>query len=699
MQKPPGAVGPRSANGPPKPVKRRQKKQTQTGQAGGTTAREESAADEARGSDSDAADSSDDEGTEGYKKGGYHPVQIGDLYKDGRYKVIKKLGWGHFSTVWLVEDSQTGHTGALKVQKSASHYTEAARDEITLLTQIRDGDPSDSRHCVRLHDWFEHRGPHGLHICMVFEVLGDNLLSLIKAYSYRNIPLHLVKHIAKQVLISLDYIHRKLGIIHTDLKPENVMLTATVREPKQRPPSAASKPSDAAPNGHAANPEGHLATAAASGQALTKNQKKKLKKKLKKAGAGSQTTDSGQQPDASHTDSDGSCGTGLREKEMSTADGPAAAQLSSQTHRADSRLSANVRQQPQPNLDTEQPAPADPEALTAPEDAMSLEERVVAASAKVVDFGNACWVHKQFTSDIQTRQYRCPEVLLGAKYSTPADMWSLACMVFELATGDLLFDPRSGKDYDRDEDHLALFIELLGRMPRRVCSTGRYAKDYFNRHGELRHIKKLRFWPLERVLHEKYEFPQEEAELMADFLQPMLEYEPERRGTARDMLSHPWLKAPVSAPAGRRPSMASAATAAAPGAEQERTRRRPTHFDVEQTGSPTGPPPKRSRSPSPSPPPRAERREAAAQLRPSEQSTAEQESVDGPNTATTSPRNPSSLASSGVLLSPGSAAAEKVGASTVMVSKTDAASRPVTPEQKTRPGSAATSQGEEWQIL
>ncbi len=39
-----------------------------------------------------------------------------------------------------------------------------------------------------------------------------------------------------------------------------------------------------------------------------------------------------------------------------------------------------------------------------------LEERVLTASAKVVDFGNACWTHKQFTSDIQTRQYRCPEV-------------------------------------------------------------------------------------------------------------------------------------------------------------------------------------------------------------------------------------------------------------------------------------------------
>ena len=65
----------------------------------------------------------------------------------------------------------------------------------------------------------------------------------------------------------------------------------------------------------------------------------------------------------------------------------------------------------------------------------------------------------------------------------------------------------------RDEDHLALFIELLGHMPRRICCTGKYAKDYFNRHGELRHIKKLRFWPLSRVLQEKYEFPVKEVRL------------------------------------------------------------------------------------------------------------------------------------------------------------------------------------------
>ena len=93
-----------------------------------------------------------------------------------------------------------------------------------------------------------------------------------------------------------------------------------------------------------------------------------------------------------------------------------------------------------------------------------LEESRVA----IVDLGNACWTHKHFSDDIQTRQYRCPEVILGSDYDTSADMWSLACIIFELLTGDLLFDPRSGDGYERDEDHLAQCIELLGNFPRLI---------------------------------------------------------------------------------------------------------------------------------------------------------------------------------------------------------------------------------------
>lgn len=70
---------------------------------------------------------------------------------------------------------------------------------------------------------------------------------------------------------------------------------------------------------------------------------------------------------------------------------------------------------------------------------------------KIVDFGNACWAGKQFAEEIQTRQYRAPEVVLQAGYSFSVDMWSFACIAFELATGDMLFTPKEGPGFCEDE--------------------------------------------------------------------------------------------------------------------------------------------------------------------------------------------------------------------------------------------------------
>jgi serine/threonine-protein kinase SRPK3 len=59
-------------------------------------------------------------------------------------------------------------------------------------------------------------------------------------------------------------------------------------------------------------------------------------------------------------------------------------------------------------------------------DPAALAERI---TVKIADLGNACWTDHHFTDDIQTRQYRCPEVILGAKWGTSADVWSAACVV------------------------------------------------------------------------------------------------------------------------------------------------------------------------------------------------------------------------------------------------------------------------------
>jgi len=62
---------------------------------------------------------------------------------------------------------------------------------------------------------------------MVFEVMGVTLLEIIKRYNYKGIPLPLVRIITKQILIGLDFLHRICHIIHTDLKPENVLVCLT----------------------------------------------------------------------------------------------------------------------------------------------------------------------------------------------------------------------------------------------------------------------------------------------------------------------------------------------------------------------------------------------------------------------------------------------------------------------------------------
>ncbi|XP_057423562.1 uncharacterized protein LOC130717372 [Lotus japonicus] len=473
----------------------------------------------------EAADSSDftseDEGTEDYRRGGYHPVLIGDAFKAGRYVVQSKLGWGHFSTVWLAWDTHHSRYVALKVQKSAQHYTEAAMDEITILQQIAEGDPDDKKCVVKLLDHFKHSGPNGQHVCMVFEYLGDNLLTLIKYSDYRGMPINMVKEICFHILVGLDYLHKQLSIIHTDLKPENILLLSMIDPSKDRIKSGAPLILPNTKDKTVLESAAAKDTKTANGD-LIKNHKKKIKRKAKQAAHGCVEKEASEgvegNPETSGAVASSPNASSAREQASSAAG----------TSRLSDADGTKVKDQGNKR------------------GSRSMRQKLMASidlKCKLVDFGNACWTYKQFTNDIQTRQYRCPEVLLGSKYSTSADLWSFACICFELATGDVLFDPHSGDNFDRDEDHLALMMELLGMMPRKIALGGRYSRDFFNRYGDLRHIRRLRFWPLNKVLMEKYDFSEQDANSMTDFLVPILDFVPEKRPTAGQCLLHPWINA------------------------------------------------------------------------------------------------------------------------------------------------------------
>ena len=75
-------------------------------------------------------------------------------------------------------------------------------------------------------------------------------------------------------------------------------------------------------------------------------------------------------------------------------------------------------------------------------------------------------------------------------------------------------------------------MELLGRMPRDFALSGLKSRRYFTRAGFLRKIQGLNYWPLKNVLSEKYKFNQKESIAFAEFLEPMLRWDPNKRASA-----------------------------------------------------------------------------------------------------------------------------------------------------------------------
>ncbi|KAJ5949845.1 Protein kinase dsk1 [Penicillium verhagenii] len=462
----------------------------------------------------------EEEDSEDYCKGGYHPVQVGETYNNGRYVVVRKLGWGHFSTVWLSRDTTTGKHVALKVVRSAAHYTETAIDEIKLLNRIVEAKPSHPgrKHVVSLLDSFEHKGPNGVHVCMVFEVLGENLLGLIKRWNHRGIPMPLVKQITKQVLLGLDYLHRECGIIHTDLKPENVLIEIGDVEKIV---------------------EAHVAQEEA---------KKENKEDNRNGRRRRRTLITGSQPlpsplNTSFSSFDFKHSSSNSHSSLSQMVNDPTPDLPSMKEALGVKDEDDKQKQREKTADLLE-REVSGISLDKGSSTKTLEEEIDASiiSVKIADLGNACWVGHHFTNDIQTRQYRSPEVILGGKWGASTDVWSMACMTFELITGDYLFDPQSGTKYGKDDDHIAQIIELLGQFPKPMCLSGKWSQDIFNRKGELRNIHRLRHWALPDVLREKYHYTVEDSMRTSEFLLPMLDLLPDKRANAGGMASHEWLQ-------------------------------------------------------------------------------------------------------------------------------------------------------------
>lgn len=78
-------------------------------------------------------------------------------------------------------------------------------------------------------------------------------------------------------------------------------------------------------------------------------------------------------------------------------------------------------------------------------------------------------------------------------------------------------------------------------LVKQIAVGGLRSKDYFDRHGDLKRIRRLKYWSLDRFLVDKFKFSEPDAREFADFLCPILNFAPEKRPTAQQCLQHPWL--------------------------------------------------------------------------------------------------------------------------------------------------------------
>ncbi|GBE87745.1 hypothetical protein SCP_1104220 [Sparassis crispa] len=157
------------------------------------------------------------------------------------------------------------------------------------------------------------------------------------------------------------------------------------------------------------------------------------------------------------------------------------------------------------------------------------------------DFGSAAWGEERHEEDVQPDVYRSPEVILKVPWSYEIDIWNVGCVIWDIFEGRHLFygtDPEHGAY--RSRAHLAEIIALLGPPPPGLVARGLLRSKFVSEQEEFQ--AGIKVPPPVSLEQLETNLEGSDKKLFLQFMSKMLQWDPQHRQTAKQLLEDEWLK-------------------------------------------------------------------------------------------------------------------------------------------------------------
>lgn len=462
------------------------------------------------------------------------------------YVLLKKIGFGNNAGIWMCYNIPENKYLAMKIQDHEC-YKDGCR-EVNILKKIKESTKPDEKcHLVRMLDYFIYEEDEDTKfVCTIYDLYASGLNMLLESGKYKyGLPVPVVKNITRQLLLSLQLLHEKLRIIHTDFKPANILFKGMLRSHL--------KVMDIFENSMFQQKYAEL-------KKIYGADKKKFFEELE--GLALECVSNINQEDDDEEETAGEHGQENIAPPGEEADHEVEVESddSAVEGESDSEDDTNVistRRQSIPDrlehLDCKTIIDIEDNydftsVLNNRENSKDKKELideyfVTNCEIALTDFGNAYFYEKRTKDEVQDRWYRAPEVVLDHNYGFACDIWSLGCTVYELLTGFPLFEPEI-EPLTKDIHHVYLMEKMLGSIPLQMKKKSKRCKFLFDvRRGfHVKNIKPFQQVPLKERLMKQFLFTEPEASEINNFIMACLMYDPTKRATAKQLMDHPWLK-------------------------------------------------------------------------------------------------------------------------------------------------------------